>query len=140
MQVDVAETQATYEQARGDVAELERKVDDFSSQVSDLKERKSELSKFLEAATIEAKKLSVIITQRQKERVGAEKVVASLLKNYAWIESERSAFGIVGGDYDFESSDTEKIAAEVKELKDQQDNLVSREGRYIYILKFNLIF
>jgi structural maintenance of chromosome 2 len=125
MQVEVAETQASYEEARSNVAELERKVDDFSSQVAELKDRKAEFSKALEAATIEAKKLSVGIQQRQKERVGAEKVVSNLLKNYAWIESERGAFGVVGGDYDFDSCDTAQIAAEVKELKEQQDSLVS---------------
>jgi structural maintenance of chromosome 2 len=125
MQVEVAETQASYEEARSNVSELERKVDDFSSQVAELKDRKAELSKALEAATIEAKKLSVSIQQRQKERVGAEKVVSNLLKNYAWIESERGAFGVFGGDYDFDSCHTAQIAAEVKELKEQQDSLVS---------------
>lgn len=125
MQVNVAETQASYEQARSEVNELERQVDDFSSQVTELKERKSELAQALAAATIEAKKLSVTISHLQKERNGAEKVVSNLLKNYAWIDSERGAFGVVGGDYDFESLDAGKIASEVKELKNQQDNLVS---------------
>lgn len=125
MQVDVAETQASYDQARNEVNELEKKVDAFSTQVMELKERKSQLSKALEEATIEAKKLSVSIAQRQKERIGAEKLVSNLLKNYAWIESEKGAFGVVGGDYDFDSADVAKIAEEVKVLKDQQDTLVS---------------
>lgn len=137
MQVDVAETQAAYEEARSEVNELGRKVDDFSSQVSELKERKAELSKALEAATIEAKKLSVTIAQRQKERVGAEKVISNFLKNHAWIESERSAFGVAGGDYDFESTDISQIAAEVKELKEQQDSLVSSNwfSRTVFALR-----
>lgn len=131
MQVNVAETQALYDQARSEVHGLERKVDEFSSQVTELKERKSELSKALEAATIEAKKLSVTIAQRQKERVGAEKVVSNLLKTYAWIESEKGAFGIVGGDYDFESADTGRIAAEVKELRNQQDSLGKKVNKKV---------
>jgi structural maintenance of chromosome 2 len=123
-QINVGETQAVYEEARTELDEFEQQKATYSSEVVDLKRQKSDLGKELEAATLEAKKLSVTIARVQKERSGAEKAVTALLKKHAWIESEKSAFGVPGGDYDFEAADTAGVTRHLKELKDEQESLV----------------
>ena len=123
-QINVGETQVVYEEARSVLEGIEKKREEFSSEVVDLKRQKTDLAKELEGVTLESKKLSVAITRVQKERAGAEKAVTALLKKYPWIESEKNAFGVTGGDYDFDNSDTAGVANHLKELKAQQESLV----------------
>jgi hypothetical protein len=47
-----------------------------------------------------------------------------MLRNYSWIESEMSAFGVRGGEYDFEATDPNEVSQLLKELKSEQDSLV----------------
>lgn len=92
-----------------------------------MKYKKTELAKRAEASALEAKKLSVAIARIQKERHSAEKIVANLLKNHAWIESEKSAFGVEGGDYDFKATDPKRVSQELQVLKSEQESLVSND-------------
>jgi structural maintenance of chromosome 2 len=123
-QMQVGEIQASYEEARLELEELEKNIADYSADVVDMKRAKSDLVKLLEAAKLESKKLSVGITRIRKDRNDAEKAVAAMLKNYSWIESEMSAFGVRGGDYDFEATDPNEVSQLLKELKSEQDSLV----------------
>ena len=123
-QINVSETQVVYEEARSHLEELEKKREEYSSEVVDLKQQKSDLDKELQNATLESKKLSVTIQRVQKERGSAEKNLTLLVKKYPWIESEKSSFGVAGGDYDFEAADTAGVAKHLKELKTQQESLV----------------
>ena len=124
-QMDVGETQAVYQEAREELDGLEKKMASCSSEVVELKRQKEDLVQEAEGVILEAKKLSVTIARIQKERVGAERVVSSLIKKHAWIESEKSAFGVPGGDYDFEATDPSDLTRHLKELRDEQDVLVS---------------
>jgi len=90
-----------------------------------LKKAKANLVKLAEAAKLESKKLSVNIGRIRKERATAEKVVAGMIKKHTWIESEMSAFGVRGGDYDFEATDPVAATEHLNELKNEQDSLVS---------------
>ena len=123
-QMDVGQTQSVYEEARAKLDGLEERMASCTSEVVDLKRRKQDLVKEAETATLEAKKLSVKIARVQKERQGAERAVAALLKKHAWIESEKSAFGVAGGDYDFEATDPAQVGRQLKELKAEQESLV----------------
>ena len=123
-QMEVGETQAVYEEARSKLDVVEKDMASCSSEVVALKRQKDDLVKEAEAAMLEAKKLSVNISRVKKERVGAEKAVAAMLKKFTWIESEKSAFGVAGGDYDFEATNPNAAESQLKELKGEQDSLV----------------
>ena len=124
LQMKVGQVRAVYEEAKADLEELEKRVAKFSSEVMELKKTKAELVKSASTATLEAKKLAVSIARIRKERSGAEKLVTVMLKKHAWIESEKSAFGVLGGDYDFEATDPVEMGKMLKELKDEQESLV----------------
>jgi structural maintenance of chromosome 2 len=124
-QMRVGEIQAQYEEARLELDTLEKKVDSFSAEIVGLKREKTDLVKAAEAAKLAAKKLSVQIASIAKEWASAEKVVSVMLKKHPWIESEMSAFGVVGGDYDFEATDPTEATEQLKELKAEQESLVS---------------
>jgi structural maintenance of chromosome 2 len=125
IQMKVGEVRSMYEEAKQELDALEGRMAHFSSEVIELKRARSDMVKAAETATIEAKKLSVKISSIRKERLGAEKLVSMMVKKYAWIESEKTAFGVRGGDYDFEATDPEVVGKHMKELKGEQDSLVS---------------
>jgi structural maintenance of chromosome 2 len=129
-QMEVGETSAKYEEVRQELDSLEQKMSNCTAGLSDLKRTKSDFVKAAEAAKLESKKLSVNVTRIRKDRSLAEKAVTSMLKTYSWIESEMSAFGVCGGDYDFDASDAKEVAQHLKMLKSEQDSLVSAHGCY----------
>lgn len=124
MQIKVGEIKALYDDAKADLENFENRLAEYSSQLSDLKHLKSSLKKKAEDCTLQAKKINVAISRIQKERATAEKVVADLLKNNIWIESERGAFGVAGGDYDFTATDPDEMSDHLQSLKSEQDSLV----------------
>lgn len=123
-QIKVGEVKALYDDAKAALDDFEAKLSTCSAELSEVKHQKAALAKKAEACALESKKLSVTIAKIQKERHSAEKVVANLLKNHAWIESEKSAFGVEGGDYDFQATDPNKMSQELQALKSEQDSLV----------------
>lgn len=124
-QIKVGEVKALYDEAKAALTEFENQLAQCSSELAEIKRQKAALAKMAEKCALEAKKLSVAISRIQKERHSAEKMVASLLKNHAWIESEKSAFGVEGGDYDFEATDPAEMSDHLQSLKSEQDSLVS---------------
>jgi structural maintenance of chromosome 2 len=124
-QMKVGDISVTYEETRQELEELEQQMAECNAGVLGLKREKADLVKSAEAAKLESKKLSVHVLRIRKERSTAEKVVASMLKQYGWIEGEMSAFGVRGGDYDFASTDPNEVSEQLKILKSEQDSLVS---------------
>ena len=122
--MEVGRIHAAFEESRQELEKLEQCVSQLSSEISDLKHTKTKITKALEAAKLESKKLAVQIDKIRKERVTAEKEVNNMLKKYSWIESEKSAFGVQGGDYDFEHSNPKDTVKLLNELKAEQEVLV----------------
>jgi structural maintenance of chromosome 2 len=127
IQMKVGQVRSLYEDAKAELDALDDRIEKFSSKVVDLKHARSDLAKSASAATLEAKKLAVSISRIHKERAGAERLVNTMLKKYAWIESEKSAFGVRGGDYDFEETDPNEVGKQLKDLKGEQESLVSSD-------------
>jgi structural maintenance of chromosome 2 len=46
-----------------------------------------------------------------------------MLKKFPWIQSEKEAFGVQGGDYDFESTNPSEMSIQLKQLKHEQETL-----------------
>jgi structural maintenance of chromosome 2 len=130
-QIKVGEVKALYDDAKAALDEFENRLAQYSSELSEIKHVKASLAKKAEACALEAKRLSVAISRIQKEKHSAEKVVTELLKNNVWIESEMSAFGVEGGDYDFEATDPAEMSRQLNALKSEQDSLVSISRCYL---------
>jgi structural maintenance of chromosome 2 len=124
-EIKVGEVKALYDDAKAALAEFENRLAQCSSELSEIKRQRTALAKQAEACALEGKKLSVAISRVQKERHTAEKVVANLLKNHTWIESEKSAFGVEDGDYDFQATDPSEMSRLLQALKSEQESLVS---------------
>jgi structural maintenance of chromosome 2 len=133
IQMKVGQVRSLYEDAKAELDALDDQIEKFSSKVVELKMDRSDLVKSASAATLEAKKLAVSISKIHKERAGAERLVNTMLKKYAWIESEKSAFGVRGGDYDFEATDPNEVGKQLKELKGEQDSLVSPDPPDLFV-------
>lgn len=126
-QIELGRITALYDEAKDTLHNMERQIEAFSTEVMELKADKSCLVQQLETVTVEKKKISVAITHIMKERTESEKVISSILKRYPWIESERAAFGVPGGDYDFAAVDTKALNIQLKRLRGDQESLVSQE-------------
>lgn len=111
--------------------EFENRLSVCSSELAEIKRQKGALAKMSESVALEAKKLSVAISRIEKERHSAEKVVANILKNHAWIESEKSAFGVEGGDYDFKAIDPTEMSQQLKRLNTEQDELSKKINKKV---------
>lgn len=120
----VEEAQNQYDDARAEVEALEKRFSDCSQEVNGMKAEIENLQKLAEEAKLESKKLVVTMNRMRKERESAEKTVSSLAQKYTWIEGEKSAFGVAGGDYDFAAADPKEARRHLQELKGEQDNLV----------------
>ena len=140
-EIIVGEVKALWDDAKSALAEFEQRITQFSSELAEIKKEKAKLAKQAEKCNIEAKKLSVSISRIRKERQHAEKVVVSLVKNYPWIESEKSAFGVEGGDYDFTATDADEMSDQLNTLKGEQESLVRKNLDSIcFITQYNPIF
>lgn len=125
LQMRVGEMKAIYDEAKEGLEKTEKRMATCSTELNDLNRKRAKRIKATEAAAVEVKKLQVSISKIQKERANAEKVVSSMLKKYSWIESEQSAFGVDGGDYDFKANDPKETSKQLQGLKGEQDWLVS---------------
>ncbi|CAJ1946195.1 unnamed protein product, partial [Cylindrotheca closterium] len=131
MQMKVGEVKASYDDAKTALDNFENRLVEVSSQLAELKHVKSSLKKKADDCTLQAKKISVTISRIQKERASAEKLVADLLKNNIWIESERSAFGVEGGDYDFTATDPSEMSKQLQSLRSEQEALSKKINKKV---------
>lgn len=130
-QIKVGEVKAFYDEAKAALYEFEQQLAQCSSELSQIKRDKASLVKKAETCALESKKLSVVISRIEKERHTAEKIVTNLLKTYTWIESEKSAFGVEGGDYDFQATDPTEMSRELKTLKLEQESLSKKINKKV---------
>ena len=93
---------------------MDKRLKACSEELGALSKEKSKLIKKAESAEIEGKKISVKISKFHTEHSKAEKFLKSMMSKYAWIESEKDAFGIAGGDYDFEETNPEAMSKHLK--------------------------
>eukprot|EP00814_Leptocylindrus_danicus_P018595 CAMPEP_0116014120 /NCGR_PEP_ID=MMETSP0321-20121206/6105_1 /TAXON_ID=163516 /ORGANISM="Leptocylindrus danicus var. danicus, Strain B650" /LENGTH=1213 /DNA_ID=CAMNT_0003483745 /DNA_START=355 /DNA_END=3996 /DNA_ORIENTATION=- len=120
-----------YDHAKAALDELEKQMSECNAAMKALSKEKEKLTKQKEVAELEAKKLAVKVSQFHKERANAEKVVKSMIKKYPWIISEKDAFGVAGGDYDFEETDPVATGAQLKKLKSEQASLAKKINKKV---------
>lgn len=130
-EIVVGEVKALWDEAKAAQDKFEEQISQFSSQLAEIKREKTRLAKKSEKCTLEAKKLTVTIARIRKERQNAEKAVVSLLRAHPWIESEKSAFGVEGGDYDFSATDADEMSTQLQALKGEQDSLSKKINKKV---------
>lgn len=133
----VGELKALWEEAKSALDEMEKKIKTCSQELSAISKEKSKLVKKAESAELEAKKMSVKITKYHTEKTKAEKFLSSMMKKHAWIETEKDAFGVPGGDYDFEETCADGMSKHLKALEAEQSSLV-RSSCLFQSLHFHL--
>ena len=123
LQMQVGEARSLYEEADGALQDLKNQMEKYSSDIVTLNRERSDLSKKAGESELEVKKLTVAIARVQKERAAAEKLVSSMRSKYPWIASEKSAFGVADGDYDFDSHDPNLTSRTLQKLKEETEEL-----------------
>jgi len=131
LQMKVGESNARYESAKSDLDETEKSMTQFSKELRALKNEKDSLQKHSDALELEAKKMKVQIGKIEKDRANAEKFVANMMKKYSWIESEKSAFGVIGGDYDFSAVNVNELKSQLEKLQSEQDSLAKKINKKV---------
>lgn len=131
MEMKVGEIKALYDEAKAELDEVEEQVAACNAELKSLSKEKARSTKKAESAELEAKKLSVKVAKFHKEKANAERLISSMLKKYPWIESEKDAFGVDGGDYDFESTDPSGMSAQLKTLKNEQESLAKKINKKV---------
>jgi structural maintenance of chromosome 2 len=131
LQMKVGDANARYEDAKIELEQVEEKMLQFSSEVSAVKAAKDDLQRKVDSLELDAKKMKVNIAKIEKDRANAEKFVVSMLKKHSWIESEKAAFDVAGGDYDFASVDISEMKSQLEDLKSEQDSLAKKINKKV---------
>lgn len=131
LQIKVASVSAVYEEAKSHREEIEKQMEDCSAELVRLNRERAEMAKAVETATLKAKKISVALTRLQKEQEQATKVVASMIKKHPWIETEKEAFGVAGGDYDFDENNPDEASRELKRLQNETESLSKKVNKKV---------
>lgn len=137
-EMKVGELKAVWEEAKAVLDELEQKLKSCSNEISSMSKEKAKLIKKAESAEIEGKKMSIKITKFHTEKGKAEKFLKNMVSKHSWIETEKDAFGVAGGDYDFEETNPQEMSTHLQALKAEQASLVSKSYTYCFscVLQF----
>jgi len=130
-QMKVGEVKAVYDDAKEALTASEKRRASCSTELTRLEKERSNKRRDKEKSIVEIKKLQVAIAKMEKERVTAERVVSSMLNKYSWIESEQSAFGVTGGDYDFGAMNPKEYSKQLQHLKSEQDSLAKKINKKV---------
>lgn len=131
LQMKVGEIKSKYDEAKASTAEVETKMTNVSSELKKLGKEKAALSKKVEAAQLEAKKIGIQIAKFKKDSSNAERVIASLERKFEWIQESKEEFGVEGGDYDFSTQDVGAMSKELKQLQGTQDSLAKKINKKV---------
>jgi len=131
LQTKVGEIKAIYNEAKNELASVQKEISICSSELKSFEKDKSKFSKQLESTQLNAKKLSLKIEKIQKDNANAGKVISSMLKKHNWIESEKEAFGKPGGEYDFEETDPSVMNSQLKSIQLEQNSLAKKINKKV---------
>jgi len=130
-EMKVGQLKAVWEEAKAILEEVEKKLKTCHQELSALSKQKARLIKKAESAEIEGKKMSIKITKFHSEQEKAEKYLKSMMNKHVWIETEKEAFGIPGGDYDFEETDPSGMSKHLKDLQTEQTSLAKKINKKV---------
>ena len=123
--IKVTDQESQYTNAKNDLNEAEQQKALLSAEIKDLSTQRNVFVKKAEKTELEKKKMSVTVSKLLKDKSNADRSAQNLQVKYPWIESEQDAFGISGGDYDFDSVDVKELSSRLLSMQDEQSTLVS---------------
>jgi structural maintenance of chromosome 2 len=135
IQMKLGGVRADYDEIKEKLTLMEAKWAEGQAELADLKNERATKVKEMDNAKLEAKKLSLQLTRMQKERGEAEKMTKVLEKKYSWVMNEKHAFGIRGGDYDFEATNLEAVTLDLNSMKNEQETLVSLTWLCVIVIR-----
>jgi len=130
-EMKAGELRAIWEDAKAVLHELDKKLKACSQELSSLSKQKSRLIKKAESAEIEGKKMAIKITKFHSEHAKAEKFLRIMINKHAWIETEKEAFGVAGGDYDFEETNPGQMSKHLRGLQAEQSSLAKKINKKV---------
>ncbi len=77
------------------------------------------------------KKLEHAIARFEKDTADAHRLVDGMLRQHAWIQTERPMFGRRNGDYDFEGTDPGKAQQRLQKLGEEQEKLGKKVNKKV---------
>jgi len=120
---EVAQARAAFEEAEG---AAKAKRDAVKQADADIKAAGKDCDRMraaVEKKRLELKKLEHAIARFEKDTADAHRAVEHLLRQHAWIASERHLFGKAGTDYDWKAMDPAKAEKRLKEVAGEQEKL-----------------
>lgn len=120
-----------YELAKTATAAKAAELSQCSAEIKQLTKQKEKYLKDVQNASLEARKLKHKLDQWEKDSKQNSKLIATLLKQNPWIESEQKFFGQAGSDFDFGAKDIRECLARRKELKSEQERLSKKINKKV---------
>ncbi len=131
LQMKVGEIKSRYDEAKSKLDLIEKEMSSCDSSLKCLTKEKNRMTKIAETTALEAKKVSIKLTKHQKDTVNAEKNIQALTSKHTWINADKKFFGVIGGDYDFESNDPASTNSELKALETEQTSLEKKINKKV---------
>eukprot|EP00554_Chaetoceros_debilis_P012283 CAMPEP_0194114992 /NCGR_PEP_ID=MMETSP0150-20130528/22110_1 /TAXON_ID=122233 /ORGANISM="Chaetoceros debilis, Strain MM31A-1" /LENGTH=1215 /DNA_ID=CAMNT_0038805361 /DNA_START=221 /DNA_END=3868 /DNA_ORIENTATION=- len=131
LEMKVGEIKAKYDEAKSKLDEIASQMNSCNSELQKLKKERSIITKRSEAAQLKEKKISISIAKHRKDTANASKCISALVKKYPWIETEKEAFGVRGGEYDFDSADLDERSQKLHALQSEQNTLAKKINKKV---------
>ena len=127
-----SEMREYYETMSKEVTTLNSEIAKCDKEIKQLEKVKSQCLKVIQEDTLECRKLQHKLKQWEKDSKDAIKIVSSMIKQYAWIETEKQHFGVIGGDYDFTAyGDMKTTRQKLQSLKVDQERLAKKINKKV---------
>ena len=114
----VAKAKAQYDEASAKLDALQAELAECNSGIKSTRKQIDRIQKALSDFAVERRRLENRLSRLDKESKEAQSVVKQMLKAHRWIASEREAFGVAGGEYDFTGQSPEEALDELAEAED----------------------
>ena len=134
IQMKLGGIRAAYDEVKDKLTSMEAKWAESQAELAELRDERASKMKEADAVKLDAKKVSLQLSRLEKDRGEAEKKIAGLEKKYNWVKDNAHAFGVPGGDYDFDASNLDAVFQELVALKKEQEVLVSWSSMFILLL------
>jgi len=118
-----AKTKNEYDALRSDVDKKREKIQSQSKAIQELIQENDKISKRISDADLEFKKLEHKISRFVTSQKDASRFVQQMLKQHAWIATEKQFFGNPKSDYDFSATDPAQANKRFAQLQEDQDRL-----------------
>ena len=110
----VAEAKASYDETSSQLEVFHAELAERNSDIASKRKQMDRLQKSISDSAVERRRLENRMSRLEKESKDADSVVKQMLREHPWIVSEREAFGIVGGEYDFSGQSPEEALEELE--------------------------